>query len=811
MKIPKSWLNDYVKFNSSIEDISHSLTMAGNEVENIKKIGYLKDVVVGEINDIRSHPNADNLQLVSVDNGSTIKEVVCGAENIYVGQKIAFAFIGAELFNPYENELKEKFTLKPSKIRGVISEGMICSEKELGIGNDHSGILNLDSKIEVGTAISEVIGDSILELSLTPNRPDCLGVLGIAREISAITKSKLILPKVDYISNDINVNSLVSVEIQSDDLCERYLGAVIKGVKIQSSPNWLQNRLIAIGERPINNIVDVTNYVMFEIGQPLHAFDYSTISGKKILVRTAKKNEKIITLDNQNRELNSTMLVISDPQKIIGIAGVMGGKNSEITDETTAIFLESATFNSSNIRKTSKSLNLTSQATLRFEKGLKPGLAEFAIKRAINMILDIAGGECSKGFIDEFSNNFSEEKYARPIFLDRNFACKILGFNTEDKIISETFERLGFNINLSKNGWNVYVPFWRTDLNIPEDLIEEIARIVGYDNFPSTTISDQLPVWRPTLDLDLKRNITDYLVEFGMQEIISYSATNIQSEKRLEFIDNFPPPIKISNPISNEFNILRRTLRESILNCVSKNSHTWKHPISVFEIGRVFFETNEDLPQEKTMLNGAFAGQRFDLHWDFDENKKFDYFDAKGAVEYIMEKLRIEVKFKIFNESTFIDGRCAKIFSGENFKMEIGILGQIDPKILSMFDSHFQEVYLFEIDIDVLLKIYSINKNFDFYTPFSKHQNSYRDISIIVNDFEEVENVLEIVRKEKLVSNVHLTDIYRGEDIKKDKKVITIRIEYQSSQKTLKSTQISKIEGKILFNLNKSLGAELRS
>ena len=809
MKIPLSWLKDYVKFDLSLEEVAHALTMSGNEVENIRSIGNIDKVLVAKVIEINPHPNADKLQLVVVDNGTSKLEVVCGANNLFIGQKVALASIGAKLFNPHSEDSEEVFTLKKSKIRGVVSEGMICSEKELGIGLDHTGILNLDSNTVVGTKIEDIIGDSILEFSLTPNRSDCLGIIGIAREVSAILDAKLKLPETNYISQKQKVNSAISVNIEATDLCDRYMGSIITDVSIKPSPKWLQDRLTAIGERPINNIVDITNYIMFETGQPLHAFDYEKIKNKKIVVRRAKNKEKIISIDNTVRELNSNILVISDSEKSIGIAGVMGGKNSEITSKTNSIFLEAATFDSSNNRKTSKQLNLKSEANLRFEKGLNPQLAEFAIKRAIRMILEICGGESYSGLIDEPKEKIISKKI---ISVDKNYLSNILGLKLDDFIIENTLTKLGFEVVDNNEKWDITVPYWREDVNIPEDIVEEIARVVGYDIFPSKTISDNLPIWSPTEDLDLKRKITDYLVESGMQEIISYSATNMESESRMDFPKDYPSPVFIRNPISNDFNIMRRSLRESILNCISYNVRSWKDPIAIFELGRIFLETNDDLPKEKIMINGAFAGPRNAIHWERKSNDLFDFFDAKGSVEYVLKKLRIPMKFSKFSDDpTFISGRCAKILSGKNLDIEIGVLGQISNKIISKFGSNIPDIFMFEIDFESLLNIYIDADKYNFYSRFSRHQNSQRDISLIVDDFQEVQEIIDIVNKHNIVSRSEITDIYTGGDIVDGKKVITVRIEYQSFDKTLKASEISIIEKKILLDLKKFIGADLRS
>ncbi|MDA0677322.1 MAG: phenylalanine--tRNA ligase subunit beta, partial [Chloroflexi bacterium] len=465
MKVPLSWLSDYVDITLSPEDLAHRLTMAGTEVEKIDRTASWDNVVVGHVRAVRPHPDADRLRLVTVFNGESEMEVVCGAPNVAEGQKIAYASIGAVLIDPYADEPGTTRRLKKSKIRGVESEGMVCSKKELGLGDDHDGILVLDPATEPGTPLGDVLGDIVMDAELTPNRPDCLGILGIAREVAVLTGQSLRLPPVDYAESKTPVGSLATVSIADPDLCPRYTATVIQGVKIGPSPAWLAERLRAIGERPINNIVDVTNYVMFELGQPLHAFDYDRVVDHTVIVRRAEPGEKIVTLDDQERKLDTDMLLIADPQRGIGLAGVMGGANSEIHDGTDTVLLESATFNGPNNRRTSNDLGLRSQATLRFEKGLRSGLAEVALKRATKLILEVAGGQAAAGFIDE---NPGKDAELQTVFLSREKLARVLGTELPAEKITATLESLGFEISASDPGWDAKIPYWLPDVTIPE-------------------------------------------------------------------------------------------------------------------------------------------------------------------------------------------------------------------------------------------------------------------------------------------------------------------------------------------------------
>ena len=528
MRIPLSWLRRYVDFDLPAEELSHRLSMAGTEVEKIERTGDWDDVVVGHVENVSQHPNADRLSLVTVNHGEGTSEVVCGAPNVAAGQKIAYASVGARLIDGYTGKPSR---LKRAKIRGVVSEGMVCSDKELGLGDNHEGILVLDPDAAIGTPLGDVIGDVILELELTPNRPDCLGIVGVAREVSAFTGAELRQPGVDYPAGNEKVSSLASVVIQDPDLCPRYTASVIRGVKIGPSPKWLADALASVGERPINNVVDVTNYVMFELGQPLHAFDYDRVVGQTVIVRRARDSELLTTLDEVERKLTRDMLVIADPERAIGLAGVMGGANTEIDESTVNVFLESATFDGPNNRRTSRSLDLQSQATLRFEKGLRAGLSEVALHRTTQLILEVAGGEAANGIIDEWPAKGTETDQ---VFLSAEKLQGVLGSNPGAESVETTLTSLGFDVEATPDGWNVSIPYWRPDVAIPEDLCEEVARTIGYDKLPLSTNAGDLAPWAPVPEIELRDRVQDILADTGLQQIITYSATSPGGESRLD-------------------------------------------------------------------------------------------------------------------------------------------------------------------------------------------------------------------------------------------------------------------------------------
>ncbi len=806
MKVPLSWLKDYVDITVSPEELAHRLTMAGTEVEKIESTANWDNVVVGHVRAVNPHPNADRLRLVTVFNGAEEVEVVCGAPNVAAGQTIAYASIGAVLRDPYSDDPDATRRLKKSKIRGVESQGMVCSEKELGLSDEHEGILELDTSAEPGTPLGEVLGDTVIEAELTPNRPDCLGILGIAREVAVLTGQELRLPETDFASEDPAASVLASVKIDDPDLCSRYTGTVIRGVKIGPSPAWLADRLRAIGERPINNIVDITNYVMFELGQPLHAFDHNRVKDHEVIVRRAKPGEKIVTLDGEERKLDGEMLLIADPEKGIGLAGVMGGANSEIDESTTDVFLESATFNGSNNRRTSSSLGLRSQATLRFEKGLRSGLAEVALRRATRMILELAGGTAASGIIDVHPGKDDEQE---SVPLSREKLGRVLGDSIpEDKVIS-TLESLGFGVKSNDAGWDAKIPYWRPDVTIPEDLIEELARIIGYDEFPVTPPAGRVPTWQPRPETTVRDKIADALVRAGMQEIISYSATNEEGENRVPLPSDTLDFVRILNPISSDHATLRRTLRENVLNSVERNLRTWRGPIALFEIGHVFGSAGEGLPQERIMITGAVAGPANDPSWS-EQPRPSDFYDAKGVIESLLSELHSEGAFAAAEDPAFVAGRTAEVTVPTAGGVRIGMVGEVLPEVLARFDIE-TPVHMFEMELDALLSVEKSIGPQDIYSPTVRYQDSARDLALLVDRTVAAAEVIKIASNNRLVTGATVFDVFEGKGLPEGKKSLAVRVVYQSPNKTLTADEISKAESGILRSLEHQLGATLRT
>ena len=803
MKVPISWLKNYININeSNLDDLLHRLTLAGTEVESVEIQGNWEGVKVGQVLEISKHPNADRLNLVKVNFGDNSPiDVVCGANNLYVNQKIAFAPVGSKLFSPKSNKME---TLKKSKIRGEISNGMICSSLELGLGEDHDGILDLDKEMEIGKNLEDYFSDIIIDFELTPNRPDCLGIYGIAREVSAVTKEQLKDLEIHHNSkSDKNFNNL-EIEIEAKDLCKRYMGVAIDGVKIEESPKWLKSALLSIGENPINNIVDITNYVMFEIGQPLHAFDYNKIKNKKIIVRRAKENEKLITLDDESRDLKNDMLVIADSDSPIALAGIKGGKESGIQNTTSTIVLESACFEGGNNRKTANHFDLKSQATLRFEKNLKPELCDIAFNRAINLILQICGGSISSDIIDI---GLKEELKVIDISLDK--INSILGFAFNEKNIDEIFKKLSFDFdkkNKDKLIWSVTSPFWRPDINIPEDLIEEISRIEGYDSIPATPISGVIPEWKPNDYLEFLDEIADLNVAAGFNEVINYSADSLENLKYFSPEIKENEYIKILNPMSTEVEFMKPSLKSGMLKTLGLNSRNLNRNINLFEIGTTFRKNkNKELPiQEKNLVVGLIGNYEKTV-WS--KERKIDFFDAKSFLDTFFKNLKINFEISPKNYSFFDPekGYCINIDN-----QEVGNFGQISKKICSSFEIKNQEVFILEIEIKKVFQNF-IKKSEIKYMHINKFPVSNRDISFIVDESVISESILNETLNNDLIKAIKVIDIYKDDSLGNNKKSLTVRVTYGSDGKTLSGEEIDECEKSFLSNLSKKISFDIRA
>jgi phenylalanyl-tRNA synthetase beta chain len=654
MRVPLSWLKEYVDIALPLPELAERITLAGLEVEDVVQIGAEWDrdkIVVGEIVEVRPHPNADRLTIAVVDHGADEPEaVVTGAANIEVGdrgQRVAFARAGARLIDGYSDE-KRYLTLKPTKIRGVRSAGMVCSEKELGLSDEHEGILILHDDAPVGVPLQDYLGDTVLDIELTPNLGRCLSIIGVAREVAALTGQPLRVTEPTMKAEGPPVDPQIDLQIDDPDLCSRYSATLVKGVKIGPSPRWMQQRLRLAGMRPINNIVDITNYVMLEWGQPLHAFDYDKLRGRDkggppvIIVRRAQPGERLTTLDGVERQLEQDMLLITDGGGAIAIAGVMGGLESEIGESTTNVLLESANFNNLNNRRTSELLKLPSEASLRFGRGLPPETTVIAARRASEFMRSLAGGTIAEGIADAYP----VQSVTKVIDLAPTEVERLLGITLSRERIVQILESLGFACEPGEGSApiRVTVPYYRLDVEIAADLVEEVARIYGYDKIPDTLLRDELPPQRRNEPLEAERLVRDLLVGSGLSEVITYSLTNLDSVAKLK-----PGPeelnpanyIRVANPLSSEREYMRRTLMNSLLETLRDNLR-FLDRVAIFEIARVYLpQPDQQLPDEPRRLCIAMSGPRHHTHWTGAGAGQLDFYDLKGIVEMLLDRLRI--------------------------------------------------------------------------------------------------------------------------------------------------------------------------
>ena len=804
MKISLKWLKDYIDIKLTPHELAERLTMAGLEVTGIQTAGGTWDnIVIGEVTVVNPHPNADRLKLATVNLGAEQVATVCGAPNIGLGQKVAFARIGAGLIDSHTGKTT---VLKPVEIRGVASEGMVCSEKELGISDSHEGILVLSPEAPIGTPLSDYLGDVIFDLDVTPNRPDCLSVIGIAREIAALTNEPLRLFPIHYEELENSIDSFASVDIVDSDLCPRYCASLITGIKIASSPSWLQQRLNNHGMRPINNVVDITNYVMLEYGQPLHAFDYHKLGGGRIIVRRAGSGETITTLDGSERALKPDTLVIADKEEAVAVAGIMGGLDSEVTGKTDTILLESANFNQAVIRRGCSHLQVQSEASIRFDKGLNSELPLIPLKRATQLLLELAGGKAARGIIDVYPAK-SEPKI---VLLSTREVKRLSSLQININGILRVLSSLGFECREADSGSqiSVSVPYWRSDIKCSADLVEEVVRIIGYEKIPVTRLASPLPQQKSNLSTqaqpsNLREELRSMLTGFGFQEILTYSLVSLEKLQRLSPNSELrSQALKVANPMTREQEYLRTSLKAGLLATLAHNQKFEQAGIRLFEIGRVFLPRGKDLPEEKEMLSAVLSGPRAEVSWQT-RNEPLDFFDAKGVVETILKQLALKVSFGIGNDENLYPGKQAEIIvEGET----VGAMGEVHPRVVQAFELS-NTSYLIEIDLVKLSGIITWAKE---YKPIPRFPSVPRDIALVVDEQVSYRTVESIVASFPLVVQVTLFDLYRGKQIAEGKKSFAIRVVYQSPSRTLTDEEVDRTQEQMLARLHQELGATLR-
>ncbi len=808
MLVPLSWLKRYVPVELSRGELAHRLTMAGIEIGAVEEIGGSWDrdkVLVGRVLEVNTHPNADRLSLPTVDlgNGETAT-VVCGAPNVAAGQKIAFAREGAMLLS---NRTGKVEPLKAAKIRGVLSSGMVCSERDLGLGDDHDGILVLGDDLPAGTPLVDVLGDAVLDAEVTPNRPDCLSILGVAHEVAAITGAQVSEPDAAYPEDGPPIASRVRIEIEDPDLCARYTAGLIEGIKIGPSPEWLQSALAKAGQRTINNVVDITNFVMIEYGQPMHAFDFDKLTDGAVIVRQARSGERLATLDEETHELRPPMLAIADPSGPVALAGVVGGVDTSVTEGTTSVLLESANFDPANTNRTRRAIGHGTEAAYRFERGIRADLAPRALRRATALILSVAGGTAAAGIADEYPGRAE----APEVRVTKKRVRQVLGVDLPMAQVRRGLESLGFQGGDGEGDELVVTaPYWRSDIRIEDDVIEEVARVVGYDEIPTTAMATPIPHHSPKPFQDLRERVRDALAAAGMQEVLTYSLTDRETLDMVNGLDGIAEPLEVANPMSRDLQVLRTSLRGGVLRTLEANRRMSRgEGLRLFEIGRVFIPREEarerDLPDERQMVVGAMSGPRFPVSW-IASQADMDFYDAKGALEAMLAKIGVEASFEPAEDTVMHPGKTARLTVGGK---AVGVVGEVHPSTLQKFDLEDAAVAMFEIDLEALFEAVSVRPTA--YAPVSRFPQAERDIAIIVDESVPSARVQQIIDRHKLTASSHPFDLYTGEGVPAGKKSVAYRIVFQSEKATLTSDAIDRAQGDILRQLRRELGAEMRS
>jgi len=808
MQISYNWLKQFLKTDWTPEQTSELLTDLGLEVEGIKTYqsvkGGLEGVVVGEVLTCIKHPNADKLKITTVNvGGEAPLQIVCGAPNVAAGQKVPVATIGTTLYT----DDGESWTIKKGKIRGEESHGMICAEDELGLGKSHDGILVLDDKIKVGTLAADIFdieNDHVFEIGLTPNRADAMSHLGTARDLKAGLVQKdvnleLITPSVSAFNVE-NRTLKIDVDVINKDLAPRYCGVTISGLKVAESPAWLQHRLKAIGLSPINNIVDTTNYVLHDLGQPLHAFDAVKISGNKIEVKTLKAGTKFITLDGIERELHEDDLMICDNEKPMCIAGVFGGINSGVTESTTSIFLESAYFNPVSIRKSAKRHGLNTDASFRFERGIDPTICEYALKRAALLIQEIAGGEITSDIIDVYPNKIKDFE----VRLSFENAEKLIGEEIPKETIKVILTSLDIKVNnVTETGLGLTVPAYRNDVQRESDVIEEILRVYGYNNIKtSEKLNASISSATRFEDYKIQNIVGNQLASQGFFEILSNSLTTpnyVALSEQLKEEHN----ITMLNPLSHDLSVLRQSLLFSGLEAVSFNINRKRSDLKLFEFGKTY-HGYDDKHEEFKHLSVFITGNQTSENWHGD-NKKTDFFIMKGIIVSILERLGISR----FNESPIKNDLLAEGISFGLGKNKLVDFGLVKKPILKHFDI-LQDVIYADFNWDSILDVIKHNKIK--FKVIPKYPEVRRDFALLLDDNVTFESIYKIAKQseKQLLRNVNLFDVYQGKNLPKGKKSYAVSFTLQDENKTLTDKQIEKIMGKLQSNFEKQLGAELR-
>ncbi|WP_055667605.1 phenylalanine--tRNA ligase subunit beta [Desnuesiella massiliensis] len=792
MKVPYKWLKDYVEINISAKELGDKLTLSGSKVEEvITKGDDIINVVTGKIEKIEPHPDADKLVVCQLNVGEEeLVQIVTGANNMKEGDIVPVALHGASLPNGMK--------IKKGKLRGIVSNGMMCSEEELGIAENIEvhGLMILPKETPLGKDIKMVLGldNAIIDFEITSNRPDCLSVVGMARETAATLGTVYNMPSTSFeVKSSESINNILKVDVR-DNLCKRYMARGLKNVKIEPSPSWMQERLMDAGVRPINNIVDITNFVMLELGQPMHAFDKREIKTGSIVVERAKNDEKFTTLDEVERNLDNEILCIKDGEEIIALAGIMGGLDSEIKEDTKEVIFECANFEGTNIRINSKKLALRTESSSRFEKDIDPNLVQMAMDRACNLAVELGAGEVMQDTIDICLEKREEKK----LQVNSKWINEFLGTEIEKEAMKQYLDSLDLTTEIEGEDLIVTSLTFRNDIEIREDVAEEVARIYGYDNIPTTIIKTNSLKGGKNIKQQMDDMIINTLLSSGLNQAISYSFVSPRT------FDNINLPqeselrtcLKIRNPLGEDFSVMRTTTIASMMEALGRNYSRSNEEARLFELGKVYIPNTDPnkLPKEVNMVTlGIYGG--------------VDYLDLKGVVENIIDVLGIKsVSFKRQSENaTFHPGKTADLYIGKEY---IGILGEIHPDVCDNYGVD-TSCFMAELNLDKLYALSNLEKN---YRPLPKFPSVTRDIAILIDDSILVQDIEEVIVRQggSILESVKLFDIYKGKQIPEGKKSVAYAIVYRDNNKTLTDNEVNKVHEKILRSLEYKLGAQLR-
>jgi len=852
MKAPIRWLKEFVDITLPTEELARRMTMAGLEVEEIRYVGlpmpdsnmqghsagHLRPetkisgiawdpdkIVVGAISEVMPHPNADRLVLARLDDGQVEHIVLTGAPNLfqYKGQgrlekllKVAYAKEGAQIFDGHQPG-QVLTTLKRAKIRGIESYSMACSEKELGISDEHEGIILLDDDAPTGMSLVDYMGDAVLDIAITPNIARNANILGVAREVAALTDQPLRKPNFQMHADGPRISSMAAIEIQQAELNPRFVLGLIQEVQIKPSPYRVQQRLRLCGVRPINNIVDATNYAMLEVGQPLHAFDYDVLVGRAggkaptIITRAAHPGERLTTLDGADRLLDDFTVLVCDTAGALSIAGVMGGEESEVSSNTRNVLLEGAAWNYINIRKTINSQRLQSEAAYRFSRGVHPAMAERGVVRGLELMQHWAGGVVYQGLVD----NYPLPPQDPVVEVTPDDAQRWLGIQLTAQEIASILQRLEFEVEVEGQTVRATTPDHRLDIGEGitgvADLIEEIARIYGYDRIPETRISDSLPPQLGNPKLEQEEQLRDLLVNLGLQEVITYRMTSPEREAR-RLAPGTPPSdwpyVRIANPIVSDRNVLRQNLLSSLLEVVERNARL-RERMALFEISPVFLGSEADeLPEEEQRLAIILTGQRNLPGWQPADTSAMDFYDLKGIVSDMLDGMKIEqVRYEPAEHPTFHPGKCARVIAGER---QVGVMGELHPQVREKYELPAVPLLAADFSLEAILEAipqrYAVR-------PVPTYPPVLEDLAVVVEEELPAEVVSKTIEEAggTMVIDLRLFDVYRGEQIGSGKKSLAYSLTYQAPDRTLTDNEVAQIRQRIVRRLEQGMGARLRT